>query len=108
MEIKLTLKFEKEELGEMKEVLEAIEGTVTIPVEQLDLEPIEQAALRAVRDDPGRAARTVHRKAAEYDECPVEWVDENSPEREAIKEALHSLGDRGFVELEERSWYPAG
>lgn len=107
METEMRVKFSEGELDEMKDVVEAIERTVTVPVEELDLEPIEAAVLRAVREDPGRAARKVHQNAAEYEECTVEWVDENSPEREAIKSTLHSLRDDGLVELRERSWYPA-
>ena len=103
----MRLRFNEGDLNEVKDVVEAIEGVVTVPIEQMDLEPIEEVVLRAVREDPGRAARKVHKNAAKYDDCPVGWVDENSPEREAIKNTLHSLHDDGLVELRERSWYPA-
>lgn len=107
MEIDVTMRFDEGEINEVKDVFDAIDQVVTVPIEQLDLEPIDEAVLRAVRENPGRAARKVHQNAAEYDDCPVDWVAENSPEREAVKDSLHNLLDEDLVELRERSWYPA-
>jgi hypothetical protein len=107
MEIEVKVKFDEGEMSEVKDVFDAIDEVITVPIEQLELEPIDEAVLRAVRENPGRAARKVHQNAAEYDDCPIDWVAENSPEREAVKNSLHKLLDDGLVELRERSWYPA-
>lgn len=66
----------------------------------------EEFVLRAVRANPGRSLRSIHRTVAKFDESPIEWDDEWGESRTDVQTALQNLRDLNLVRLDNRSWLP--
>jgi len=106
MEIEVIIAAEVDEIGAVTNALSELNPEITVEDEEQDLSPTERAVLRAVRENPGRALRSVHETAAQYEDSPIEWVDSWGAERETVQSTLHSIRGQDLLRLEERSWYP--
>lgn len=108
MEVEITFRGEVEE----------IENDIGIPISDLrlideqdgaedELDQEEKLVLQTVRDNPGRALRTIHKEAAKLDASPWEFTGEWDDDRTAIRSILRDLKRDDLVRLDDRSYYPA-
>jgi hypothetical protein len=106
MEIEIRITASEDEMEEVTNALSELNAGVSTDRDALELSPTEIVVLRAVRENPGRALRTVHRNAASYDDSPIDWTEEWSNERTTVQSALRTLRSQNLVYLDQRSWYP--
>jgi len=75
--------------------------------DDIELDALELFVLAAVRTNPGRPLRYIHKTAANIEESPIEWTESWSEERKNVRSALWKLKEINLVNLQKRSWYPA-
>lgn len=85
---------------------DAGEATVETETVQL-LTDDEQLILQTVKDNPGRALRSIQKMAAKLEESPWEYSGEWDSDRKDIRRILQTLRSRDMVRLDQRSYYPA-
>lgn len=68
---------------------------------------LQEVVLKAVVDNPGSSLRVIHKNSSQITDSPVEWEDGWGNERTRVQDVLQDLRDKGSVQLEDRSWYPA-
>jgi len=74
--------------------------------DDLDFDGLDLFVLAAVRNNPGKPLRNIHKTAAKIDESPIEWTESWSEERENVRGSLWKLKGVNLVSLTKRSWYP--
>jgi hypothetical protein len=68
---------------------------------------LQEVVLKAVVDNPGSSLRVIHKNSSQITDSPVEWEDGWGNERTRVQDVLQDLRDKGSVQLDDRSWYPA-
>ncbi|WP_227355750.1 DUF262 domain-containing protein [Haladaptatus salinisoli] len=76
-------------------------------VDEAEISPAELAVMRALLDKPGWALRSIHKKAASYEDSPIEWTDRWSNQRTSVQQILYELRREGLAYTKQKSWYPA-
>lgn len=67
----------------------------------------EEQILQTVRDNPGKALRTIQKKAAKLEDSPWEFSGKWDSDRKDVRRILQTLKSRDLVRLDKRSYYPA-